>query len=164
MSGERTDLGFTAEELAQKDVVTADPDSSVSDVARTMRDRNVGSTVVVENGKVVGIITDRDLTLSVLAEDTNLQLDRENAGGSEMTVREFMTEDPLTVAGDDHVQHVLRQMHEAKARRIPVVKDGEVAGIITFDDMVVHLAGESTHVSAQLDALAEVVHAESPKE
>lgn len=80
-----------------------------------------------------------------------------------MTVRKLMTDDPLTVEADDHIQRVLRQMNEAKARRIPVVTDGEVTGILTFDDLVVHLAGESTHVSVQLDALAEVVHAESPK-
>ncbi|WP_137287711.1 CBS domain-containing protein [Halorussus salinisoli] len=156
-------MGFTAEELAQKDVVTVEPDTSVSDVARTMRDRNVGSTVVTEDGAVVGIVTDRDLVLNVLTKDTQLQLDQENAGGSKVTVRELMTEDPLTVEADDHIQHVLRQMNEAKARRIPVVTDGEVTGILTFDDLVVHLAGESTHVSAQLDALAEVVHAESPE-
>lgn len=75
-------MGFTAEELAQKDVVTAEPDTSVSDIARTMRDRNVGSTVVTEDGAVVGIVTDRDLVLNVLIEDTQLQLDQENAGGS----------------------------------------------------------------------------------
>jgi CBS domain-containing protein len=61
------------------------------------------------------------------------------------------------------IPRLLHHMNQVSARRVPVEKDGEVVGIITFDDLVVHLAGESEHVAAQLESLADIVHAESPQ-
>jgi CBS domain-containing protein len=72
------------------------------------------------------------------------------------------TTDPLSVEGDAKIQRIPRTMNDAHVRRVPVVEDDRVVGIVAFDDLVLHLAGECTHVSAQLDSLAEVVHAESP--
>ncbi|MFC4989295.1 CBS domain-containing protein [Saliphagus infecundisoli] len=76
-----------------------------------------------------------------------------------------MTADPLVVQTDDKLPRVLHHMDKAHARRIPVVnEDGTLAGIIALDDVMVHLGGESAHVSAQIDNVASVIHSESPQE
>jgi len=75
-----------------------------------------------------------------------------------------MTADPLTVSPDAEVPKVLHQMNEAAARHVPVVEDETVVGIITLDDLVTHLAGESAHVSAQMDNLAGIIRSESISE
>jgi len=74
-----------------------------------------------------------------------------------------MTEVPLTIESQACVPRLLHHIDQANVRRVPVVDDGNVAGIVTFDDIVVHLAGESAHVAAQLESLADVVHAGSPR-
>lgn len=164
MSFKRSDLRMTVEGLAREDVVTATPETSLQDLARAMFDRNVGSVVIVDDGEPVGIATDRDLTIELLAERGDVNLFDADIAIDEVTASDVMTTDPLTVTTEDELPRVLHQMSDAHARRIPVVDgDGRVAGILTLDDVVIHLAGESTHVSAQLDNVAEVIRSESPE-
>lgn len=163
MTRGRSDLPMTVQGIAREDVVTATPDSSIQEVARTMFDENVGSVVIVEDDEVVGIVTDRDLAVQLLNGGSDVNLFDEGFAVDEVTVAEVMTVDPLMVNESDELPRVLHHMTEAKARRIPVVDDeGHVAGILTLDDVVIHLAGESTHVSAQLDNVAGVIRSESP--
>lgn len=72
-----------------------------------------------------------------------------------------MTPDPVTVDQDLEFPKVLREMAEATARRIPITEDGEVVGVVTLDDCLVRLAGESEHVSAKLESLATVIRGQS---
>ena len=72
-----------------------------------------------------------------------------------------MTSDPLTVSSDAEVPRVLRQMNEAGARHVPVIEDDRVVGMITLDDLITHLAGESAHVAAQMDSVAGIIREES---
>jgi len=162
MTTERTDLGMTARKLARTDVVSVTPDTPITETAQTMLDRTVGSAVVTEDGELVGVVTDRDIAVEVVAEDGASSLSSDDVDLDSLTAEDVMTTDPQSVAADAKIQRVLRAMNDAQARRIPVVDDDRVVGIVAFDDLVLHLAGECTHVSAQLDSLAEVVHAESP--
>jgi len=79
---------MTIKDVARETVVTATPEESAMAVAQTMREENVGSTVVVDDDEPVGIITDRDLALHVVSE---------NADAAELTAAELMTENPFTV-------------------------------------------------------------------
>lgn len=154
---------MTVQGLAREDVVTAAPDTSIAEVVRTMVERNVGSVVIVEDDQPVGIVTDRDLALRLLGGDSDVNLFDSDVDREEITAADVMTPDPLTVETDDELPRVLHHMNEASARRIPVVDDnGGVTGILTLDDVVIHLAGESAHVSAQLDNVAGIVRSESP--
>lgn len=154
---------MTVQGIAREDVVTATPDSSIQEVARAMFDENVGSVVIVDDDEVVGIVTDRDLAVELLAVDGDANLFDHDVAVDEVTAANVMTADPLTVNTSDELPRVLHHMTEASARRIPVVDDeGHLAGILTLDDVVIHLAGESTHVSAQLDNVAGVIRTESP--
>lgn len=134
------------EEIAREDVITAEPDDSIAAVVETMRERNVGSIVVVEDRVPVGIVTDRDLVLEVLATD---------ADPKRTLVEEVMTRDPLTVSVDESILGLFREMANASVRRVPVVADGELAGIVTLDDLIVLL-------SIELQSLANVIRTESP--
>ncbi|WP_440009251.1 CBS domain-containing protein [Halomicrococcus sp. SG-WS-1] len=163
MASERTDLGMTARQLARTDVVSVTPDTSVSEAAQTMLDRTVGSVLVTDDdGSLVGVVTDRDIAVELVAQDGSSSLTQEDVTLETLTAQDVMTTDPLSVEADAKIQRVLRTMNDTYVRRIPVVADDRVVGIITFDDLVLHLAGECTHVSAQLDSLAEVIRAESP--
>lgn len=163
MAIHRTDLRMKVEEFARSEVVTASPDAPVRDVARSMVDRSVGSVVIVEDGEPVGIVTDRDLAVRLLAEEGDETVFSGGRDPTDLTAADVMTVDPLVVAVGDELPRVLHHMNEAGARRVPVVdEDGSIAGIVTLDDVVIHLAGESTHVSAQLDNVAGVIRSESP--
>ena len=163
MGNRRSDLPMTVSGFARTNVVTAAPDASIREVARAMVDRTVGSVVIVEDGKPVGIVTDRDLAVRLLVEEGPANVFDGDRDPADLVAADVMTADPLVVAVGDELPRVLHHMNEAGARRVPVVDDdGSVAGIVTLDDVVIHLAGESTHVSAQLDNVAGVIRSESP--
>ena len=156
---------MTVDRLARKDVVSVGPDTSVRAVAEAMFDRSVGSVVIVENDEPVGIVTDRDLAVELLAETGSVNVFEADVDVETITAADVMTAEPLVVGMDDQLPRVLHHMDEAHARRIPVVDgEGALAGILALDDVVVHLAGESAHVSAQLDNVASVIRSESPTE
>lgn len=135
------------EDVARTDVMTAHRDQSAGNLATVMREENVGSVIIEEDGRPVGIVTDRDLVLEVLEPRHD---------PTEVTAADVMTETPVTLEAGAGVFEATATMREQSVRRMPVVDaDGAVAGILTLDDLVVLL-------SAELDNLAGVVEAESP--
>ncbi|USZ70113.1 CBS domain-containing protein (plasmid) [Halorussus salilacus] len=164
MGSKRSDLPMRIEKLAREDVVTASQATTVRELAETMFDRSVGSVVIVESDEPVGIVTDRDLTVKLLAGEGDVNLFETERDLTEITAADVMTADPLVVNADDELPRVLHHMDQAHARRIPVVDDGALVGILALDDVVIHLAGESAHVSAQLDNVASVIRSESPEQ
>ena len=118
---------------------TCSPDDSIQSVARTMRDNDCGSLPVVEDGRVVGIITDRDLAIRALADGMN--------GG--LRVRNVMTVSPECCSEDDDLKSVERVMSERQVRRVPIVNaDGGVVGIIAQADLA-RAAASGSRVSDQ---------------
>ncbi|MFB6121206.1 MAG: CBS domain-containing protein [Halobacteriaceae archaeon] len=134
------------EDLARRTVVTASPDTDVQDLAATMREEDVGSVVVTEGDEPVGIATDRDVALRVVADG----LDPDGA-----TTADVMTENPVVVAPEAGFYETARAMSEHGVRRIPLVEDDELVGILTADDLTELLADES-------EALADVIRAQRP--
>jgi CBS domain-containing protein len=86
----------------------------------------------------------------------------ESSAAADVTAQDLMTTDPVTVDYEMEFPKVLREMENAAARRIPITKDGDVVGIVTLDDCLTRIAGESEQVSAKLGSLAGVVRKESP--
>ncbi len=112
-----------------------------------MKEENVGSTIIEDDGRPVGIVTDRDLVMEVLEP-------REDP--TEVTAEDIMTETLTTVQADDGVFEATETMYEQSVRRLPVVdSEGSTAGIVTLDDLLVLLTDE-------MDNLAGVIEAESP--
>ena len=136
---------MTVRQISRTDVVTAEPDTPVPDLAATMREQRIGSVVVTEDETPVGLVTDRDIGLGVWAYDDP----------ASVTAAEVMTGDLVTVDAETGIYDALQTAAEANVRRLPVVDDEELYGIVTLDDFVVLLSGE-------FDSVADVIQAESP--
>lgn len=126
------------EDLARSSVVSVSPDDSIQSVAQTMDAESVGSVIVENDAKPVGIVTDRDLTMRVIAN------------GEEPTdspVESIMTENVTTVDCDDGFYTAMERMRESGVRRLPVCENGDLVGIITADDMTELLADEQQQIA-----------------
>lgn len=131
------------DDLARDEVITADPSTPVAEIARTMDEQGVGSVVVVRETAPVGIVTDRDLTVRIIAAE------REHA---ELTAADVMTEDLCTIEWNGGFYEATELMREHGIRRLPVCRDGELTGIITADDLFELLADEKQQLAAVIRA------------
>ncbi|MDX6640264.1 MAG: hypothetical protein QOF12_1275 [Solirubrobacteraceae bacterium] len=115
-------------DVMTESVVTAPPDCPVRAVAEAMRERNVGSVVLVDaGGRPVGFVTDRDLTVSVLADGRD---PAEPASG-------HASAPVVTCSGDLTVQEAAELMVRHGIRRLPVLDGERLTGIVTLDDLAV---------------------------
>jgi CBS domain-containing protein len=122
-----------------REVMTADPrtvesGATVAEAAREMRDGDVGSVVVLENGKVAGVVTDRDIAVRVVAEGRDPDATR---------VSEAATMDPVTLTVDQTVEDAIRLVRDKDVRRILVVQDGRPAGVVSLGDLAIERDTES---------------------
>jgi CBS domain-containing protein len=109
-------------------VVTAPPETSAAAIAQQMRDHNVGSVVIVDPaGSPVAMVTDRDLATRVLADG----VDPEQPIGDRVS-RPLISGDP-----EMELEEAAALMVQHRVRRLPVVDEGELAGIVTLDDIAV---------------------------
>ena len=108
-------------------VVTADAATTIGQVAELMRDRNVGSVVVLEFERPVAVITDRDVALTVVADE----VDRSQPAG------DHATRPLVTGEVDMEIEEAAVLMIQNHIRRLPVVDDGDLAGIVTIDDLAI---------------------------
>jgi len=143
----------TAGDLCTRQVVVAPPSLSVDEAARLMRERHVGCIVVVEQGGggrlPIGILTDRDIVMAVVAKD---------ADAKTLRAGDVMTATVASVRESDTLYGVLSTMRSRGVRRVPVTgPHGTLAGILTLDDVLNALAG-------QLQALSSVVGRERRQE
>jgi CBS domain-containing protein len=116
-----------------REIMTADPrtvetGATVADAAREMREGDVGSVVVVENGGVAGIITDRDIAVRVVAQGLDPDATR---------VDEVATMRPVTLTVDQTVEDAIRLVRAQDVRRIIVLQDGRAAGIVSLGDLAI---------------------------
>ena len=115
-----------------REVMTANPSSvepstPVAEVARLMQQENVGSVPVVEDGRLVGTITDRDITIRVVAEGR----DPQSTSVGDVASRDLVTIDP-----QQNLDEALRLMAQHQVRRLPVVEeDGRLVGIVAQADV-----------------------------
>jgi CBS domain-containing protein len=135
-------LAMYISEICTHDVVTCARDSSVQELAQLMRDRHVGDVVVVDRGEAgavpVGIVTDRDIVVRVVAKGLDVDA---------VTASDLMGE-PLTTAFDSEgVYDAIWRMRNGGIRRLPVIDArGVLLGVVTMDDIAAHLATELADV------------------
>jgi CBS domain-containing protein len=108
--------------MRRRGVLKAVPGTLVSKAAKLMAKRNVGAVVVVEDSRLVGIFTERDIVFRVVARGLDAQTTR---------IADVMTPAPDTVDPDQPFGYALLRMHERGFRHLPVVKDGKVVGIVS---------------------------------
>jgi CBS domain-containing protein len=102
--------------------------ATLSQAAEAMKDRNIGDVLVMDDGGICGIVTDRDIVVRGIAAHKN----PESASLGEICSKEL-----ITVNVDEDVDTVIQQMRERALRRVPVLQDGSPVGIISLGDLAV---------------------------
>ena len=133
-----------------REVMTANPSSvepatPVAQVAQLMQQENVGSVPIVEGGKLVGTITDRDITIRIVAEGKDPQ---------STTVGEVASRDLVTIDPQQDLDEVLRLMAKHQVRRLPVVEeDGRLVGILSQADVAT--TGDERRVGETVEQISQ---------
>lgn len=108
--------------MLKRKLLTARPDTFVTKAAQRMAAKNVGAILVVEDDRLVGIFTERDIVFRVVAPGLDARTTR---------IAEVMTRDPVTIHPDKPFGSALVVMHRAGFRHLPVVADGKAVGIVS---------------------------------
>lgn len=141
-------------DLCRRSAVTALADTTLAEVARLMRKQHVGCVVIVEEGagKAIGVVTDRDIVLEVVAQGLD---------PFTITAGEIMTPSPVVAKREDDVWWSLKVMRDRGIRRLPVVDgDQHVIGVVALDDMLAHVGNTMGDIAQLLgsERVVETVH------
>jgi len=112
-----------------QDTYQAELGYTVLETVRVMVERNIGAVPVVHNGKLVGIFSERDLMRRVVAEGRDPR---------STCMAEVMTDDPVTVNTQEDVQECMAMMRRHGFRHLPVCHDGQLVGIVSLRDILLH--------------------------
>jgi CBS domain-containing protein len=137
-------MGLDIESICQREPDSIRPDESVAAAAERMRQRTVGSLIVVDQAnRPTGIVTDRDLVIRALAD----------ARDADTTpVSEVMTRDVVVAKSDTSLSSALRLMRRGPFRRLPIVNEnGALVGLVTLDDMLMRLGRELAEVGGLIE-------------
>jgi len=120
-------------EIMTRNVRTVNRETSLRDVAALMRDGDMGAMPVVEDGKLVGIVTDRDIVVRAIADGKD----------SSVPIGDVMTAEVFSARENDFVFEAIRLMGDRQVRRVPIVNDaGELVGIIAMADVALETEDE----------------------
>lgn len=123
-------MGKSIRDFMTSNPQSVEPSSTIADAARLMRDNDVGSLPVVEDGKLTGVVTDRDIAIRAVAEGKDPQ-------GTK--VGEVLSQDVVTIDPQQDLDEALRLMARHQVRRLPVVEeDGRLVGIVAQADVAEH--------------------------
>lgn len=124
--------------FCRKSLVRISADASIVEACRLMEQKNVGCLIAEREGKLCGIVTDRDIALRVAGAQKNPQ---------ETSVLEIMTPDPIRISVDKDLHHLTSLMHTYHVRRVPIVNGYDTAvGIVTLDDLIAHMGSEMSEI------------------
>ncbi|KUO64845.1 MAG: inosine-5'-monophosphate dehydrogenase [Gracilibacter sp. BRH_c7a] len=128
-------------DIMSSNVSFVDPSTKLIDIAKLMKEKDVGSVPVVQNDTVKGIITDRDIVIRVISEgkDTN-----------QVTAEQVMSADPVVIEDSEDIDKAADIMFEYQIKRLPVVKKDKLVGIISLGDLAV----ERIHMDEAGEALS----------
>jgi CBS domain-containing protein len=139
---------MSIERLLRRPVATLPPDAPCGEAAQLLRDERVGCVVVSEEERPLGIVTDRDLVVRVMAAGLD---------PGKTLLRDVMSGEPVFLARERSVAQVFATLREQGVRRIPIVDaEGRLEGVLALDDLLLLLAG-------QLGDLAEAIRSELDK-
>ncbi|HET7656689.1 MAG TPA: CBS domain-containing protein [Bacillales bacterium] len=135
--------GQSLRELMSQNVVTVTPNQTLEQAASLMSQYNIGSLPVVENGRLCGVITDRDITLRSTAQGKD----------GNATVSECMSSNNIVSASPDMApQEAAQLMAERQIRRLPVVDNGQIVGMVALGDLATQnvYASEASHALSSI--------------
>ena len=110
-----------------RDVITCDANDSVQEAANIMKDNGIGSLIITEKNNPAGIVTERDLVQKVLSK---------NLDASKTKIKKIMSFPLKSITSRETIEYASQYMREHKIKKLPVIDDGELIGIITQTDIV----------------------------
>ena len=137
---------FVSDILSQKGsaIFTVAPAASVAEISQQLSARRIGSVLVLDpDGSVAGIVSERDLVRA---------LARHGAEAMDLEARQVMTRDVVTCDLDDSIDGVMQVMTEGRFRHVPVVRHGELLGLVSIGDVVKARLEEAQHETEALKA------------
>src|SRR3954453_2077877 len=118
-------MADTIKDLLKGEPATVEASATVEEAAKLMDERDIGNVLVVENGEVQGIVTDRDIVVRVIAK----------GNGPDAGVREAATTDLETLGPDDSIDDAISKMEQGNVRPPPGVDDGKPLGVVSLGDL-----------------------------
>ena len=133
-------------EIMTTDVETCMPESTLQEVASKMREINVGSIPICEDGRLVGIVTDRDIVIRGLAEQIP----------SDAPVSEILSAEVITGTEDLTVEEAAELMASHKIRRLPIVAGNQVIGIVSLGDLAIRDVSANHYAESTIIEISEM--------
>lgn len=121
---------ITVGDVMTKSVISVDASMTINETAKMMEDAKVGAVIITENNTPVGIVTDRDFAVKVAAHAYQVT----------SSVKQIMSSPLLSINSDESVRNAADLMHDRGVRKLPVISEDKVVGIITATDIVNLLA------------------------
>jgi CBS domain-containing protein len=138
------EMAKTVREAMTASVSSVSPSQSLADAAQVMKGENVGSVPVVEEGRLAGIVTDRDIVTRAVAERRNPQ---------DVSVEEIASHDLVTVDAEQDLDEALGLMARHKVRRLPVLQEGRLVGMLAQADIA--LAAKEKQVGEMVEQISQ---------
>ncbi|TIH10999.1 CBS domain-containing protein [Pseudomonas leptonychotis] len=126
----------------QAAVYSVTPTTSVLDAIKLMAEKGIGALVVLDKGRLAGIVSERDYARKIVLLERS---------ASDIAISEIMTADVLTVGLRDTSQHCMQLMTDRHLRHLPVLGDGELIGLLSIGDLVKHTIAEQASLIQQLE-------------
>lgn len=114
-------------EAKAPEIYAIEPDAPVIDAIRLMAEKRIGAVLVMEGTRLVGILSERDYARKIVLQGRS---------SSDTPVSTIMTADVITVRPDDSADHCMQVVTEQRIRHLPVVRGGEVIGVVSIGDLV----------------------------
>ena len=140
MGAEDSPVIMMVKDVMTRELITIGPDTPCEKARRLMEDHHIRHLPVVESGRLIGMVSDRDV--------------RSASVHTAAVARQIMSQDPLTVRPDTRVEHAGRLMLDARIGSLPVVHGGTLAGIVTYTDLLnafVHVIEMATEERIAID-------------
>ncbi|MEM4259794.1 MAG: CBS domain-containing protein [Candidatus Woesearchaeota archaeon] len=124
-----------------KQVITFNKNDSIIDICQTMADRSISCVIIVEKGKPIGLVTERDIIKKIVSK--NMCIDT-------LKAKDVMSKKVLTIAEDENIFNIVKIMEKNHIRRLPVVRGVKVVGLITQTDLVKAMSDIAIKMNEQL--------------
>lgn len=127
----------------QVDLLTITPDATVYRALELMAEHNIGALPVVEGGKLLGIVSERDYARNVILK---------GKASRDTRVREIMVSSPITVEPSTAIEQCMALMTDKRIRHLPVLEDGKLINVISIGDVVKHIISQQASMIDQLQS------------
>jgi len=129
---------MSLENYCRKPVIRISPETNITEACRLMEQNNIGCLIAERDGRLCGIVTDRDIALRVAGARRD---------PDKTMVKDIMTPDPIRISVDKELRHLTAMMHAYHVRRVPIVNGFDTTlGIVTLDDLIAQLGDEMSEI------------------